>query len=62
MECRLLEARGDVYLTIDGQEGFPLFPGDGVRVHRAEHRAQLVKVASQDFFSILRTKMGWGGA
>lgn len=62
VECRLLEARGDVYLTIDGQEGFPLFPGDGVRVRQAAHRARLVKVASQDFFSILRTKMGWGGA
>ncbi|MCO4769075.1 MAG: NAD(+)/NADH kinase [Deltaproteobacteria bacterium] len=62
VECRLMEARGDVYLTIDGQEGFPLFPGDGVRVRRAAHKAKLVKVASQDFFSILRTKMGWGGA
>jgi len=62
VECRLLEARGDVYLTIDGQEGFPLFPADRVRVSRSEHRARLVKVASQDFFSILRTKMGWGRA
>ena len=62
VEVGLVEARGDVYLTIDGQEGFPLFPGDGVRVQRAEHKARLVTVASQDFFSILRTKMGWGGA
>ena len=62
VECRLAEARGDVYLTIDGQEGFPLFPGDRVRAARSVHRARLVKVASADFFSILRAKMGWGEA
>jgi len=60
MDIRLAEARGDVYLTIDGQEGFPLHPGDRIRACRAAHQARLVKVASQDFFSILHTKMGWG--
>lgn len=62
VECRLAEARGDVYLTIDGQEGFPLFPGDRIVSRRSPHRARLMKCASLDFFSILRTKMGWGGA
>lgn len=62
VECRLVEARGEVYLTIDGQEGFKLYPGDRVVSCRSVHKARLVKVASQDFFSILRTKMGWGGA
>jgi NAD+ kinase len=62
VQCRVVEARGDVYLTIDGQEGFPLHADDRVRVERSAHRARLVKVVSQDFFSILRTKMGWGGA
>ena len=60
VECILVESRGDVYLTIDGQEGFPLEPGDRVRVVRAEHAARLVQVASRDFYEILRTKMGWG--
>lgn len=59
VDVRLSEARGDVYLTLDGQEGFPLKPGDRIRAGRAPHQARLVKVVSQDFFSILHTKMGW---
>ncbi len=60
IECRILESRGDLYLTIDGQEGFPLHRGDVIRVRRATHRAHLVRAASRDFFEILRRKMGWG--
>ena len=60
VDCVLAEARGEVYLTIDGQEGFPLLPGDRIRVRSARHRARLVKVRSRNFFDILRTKMGWG--
>jgi NAD+ kinase len=62
IECILVEERGDVFLTIDGQEGFPLESGDRVRVVRSPHRARLVHCASQDFFDILRRKMGWGGS
>lgn len=60
VDCIVAEARGEVYLTIDGQEGFPLLPGDRIRVRAAAHRARLVKVRSRDFFDILRAKMGWG--
>ncbi len=62
VECVVLDARGTCFLTIDGQEGFPVVPGDIVRVVRSEHRARLVRVASNDFFEILRRKMGWGSA
>lgn len=62
VDVRIAESRGDVFLTIDGQEGFPLFPGDRIRAGRAAHKARLAKLASQDFFSILHTKMGWGRA
>ena len=60
VDCILVEERGEVFLTIDGQEGFPLESGDRVRVTRAPHRARLIHCASQDFFDILRRKMGWG--
>ncbi len=62
VECLILEARGTSYLTIDGQEGFPLVAGDIVRMERSEHVARLVRSASSDFFEILRRKMGWGSA
>jgi len=60
VDCILMEARGDVYVTIDGQEGFTLVPGDRVSVARSPHAARLIQVASRDFYEILRTKMGWG--
>lgn len=62
VECLVVDARGTCFLTIDGQEGFPVLPGDVVRVVRSEHRARLVRVVSSDFFEILRRKMGWGSA
>ncbi len=62
VDCILKEARGEVFLTIDGQEGVALEPGDRVRVARSPHAARLVHAASRDFFEILRTKMGWGTA
>jgi len=58
--CVVVESRGEVLITIDGQEGFPLEAGDRVRVRRSEHSARMVQAASRDFFDVLRTKMGWG--
>ena len=58
--CVVIESRGEVLITIDGQEGFPLRPGDRVRVRRSEHSARMIQAASRDFFAVLRTKMGWG--
>jgi NAD+ kinase len=60
IECTILESRGEIYLTIDGQEGFPLRTGDVLHVQRSPHRAQLVQAASRDFYAVLRQKMGWG--
>ena len=61
VECILAEARGEVFLTIDGQEGFPLRRGDRIVVSRSPHRARQVQAAAPHFFDILRKKMGWGG-
>lgn len=60
VECIIAESRGEVFLTIDGQEGFPLQHGDRVLVRRSERCARLVRVEASDFFGILRAKMGWG--
>jgi len=58
--CFVVESRGEVLVTIDGQEGFELESGDQVRVRRSQHNARMVNAASRDFFAVLRTKMGWG--
>jgi NAD+ kinase len=47
-------------LTVDGQEGFPLEPGDEVRVERSPHRTRLVRLGRGGFYSLLRAKLTWG--
>jgi NAD+ kinase len=51
----------DVRLTVDGQESFPLAVGERVVVRRAATRARLVRLKPPSFYSILRTKLAWGG-
>lgn len=50
----------EVSLTVDGQESHPLHPGERVVVRRAVERTLLVRMRAPSFYSILRTKLGWG--
>jgi len=49
----------DIYLTLDGQRGFPLKAGDKLVVKRGEHKAIMLRLPYRDYFEILRTKLGW---
>jgi NAD+ kinase len=61
IEIRLRDARdGDVQITLDGQQGFPLAPQDTVTVTRSAHTIRLVKAPERDYFEVLRTKLKWG--
>jgi NAD+ kinase len=51
----------DIFVTYDGQSGYPLHPGDLVRVHRAERTLKLVKSPSRSYFAMLHEKLRWGG-
>jgi NAD+ kinase len=50
----------DVYLTLDGQVGQSLEPGDRVEIKLAPYHLQLVKSPHRTHFEILRSKLGWG--
>ena len=61
IQVRLRDARdGDVQITLDGQQGFPLAPQDTVTVTRSPYTIRLVKAPERDYFEILRTKLKWG--
>jgi NAD+ kinase len=47
-------------LTIDGQQGATLMPGDRLIVCRARTPLRLVRFPGQTFFSTLRRKLAWG--
>lgn len=50
----------DATLTLDGQIGETLRPGDRVRVTRARHSARFVEVEPYRHFETLHQKLRWG--
>lgn len=50
----------EMILTVDGQEGATLAPGDRVLVRRGSAEVPLVRFPGQSFFSTLRRKLHWG--
>ena len=51
----------EVFVTFDGQTGFPLQAGDVVSIRRAARPLRIVKSATRTYFEILREKLKWGG-
>jgi len=49
----------EIFVTYDGQSGYPLQQGDIVRVRKSERTLKLVK-APRSYFEMLREKLKWG--
>jgi NAD+ kinase len=52
--------RDDVFVTYDGQSGYPVQDGDIVRVRKADRTLRLVKAPARTYFELLREKLKWG--
>jgi NAD+ kinase len=52
----------EIYLTLDGQEGFPISDEDRVCVRRSSHYVLMVQSPDKNYFDVLRTKLKWGEA
>jgi NAD+ kinase len=50
----------EIYVTYDGQSGYPLQQDDVVRVRRSERKLRLVKAPARSYFELLREKLMWG--
>jgi NAD+ kinase len=50
----------EVYLTLDGQIGFPLNNSDVIEIDNHPNPVRLVRVAGLGFFEVLRRKLRWG--
>lgn len=59
--CPIMEADDEVFVTFDGQSGFPLRPGDRVSIRRAPRPLRIVKSPQRSYFELLREKLKWGG-
>ena len=49
-----------IYLTLDGQVGVELMPGDRVAIVAAPERLRLVRPRQKTYFGVLRDKLKWG--
>ena len=50
----------DVYLTLDGQTGYPLKAKDRIRIRKADYKTKFIVLHDRDYFKVLRTKLKWG--
>lgn len=60
IEVDLHPGYGSIYLTLDGQVGVKLMPGDRIAVAKASNKLRLVRPAKKTYFEILRSKLKWG--
>jgi NAD+ kinase len=51
---------GSAQLTLDGQVGLEIAPGDSVAIRRANQRLTLLHPPGHDYFEVLRDKLHWG--
>ena len=60
IRVRLVSEDLDIVLTLDGQEGIAIHPGEVVAIERSPYRFDLLLTGSRSYFQVLRTKLGWG--
>ena len=50
----------ETYLTVDGQEAFPISAGDSVLCRKSEYSVNLLRLKPNGLFNVLRSKLKWG--
>lgn len=51
---------GNVHLTVDGQEGAPLFESSELTISKSPYKVKFVKSLTKSYFEILSSKLKWG--
>ncbi len=62
VRVKVLSARGETFLTADGQKMLPLTAGDVITIRRSRHAVRLLHLAGSSFFETLRRKFNWSGS
>ncbi len=60
IEATLRSEQPDVFLTLDGQMGFPFQKNDVAKIQRSEYSVPLIKSPFKNYYEVLRTKLKWG--
>jgi len=51
----------DMILTLDGQEGFEMDPGDKIFIKKSRNDISMISFESQSYYEILKTRLKWSG-
>lgn len=54
-----IDSGQDIFVTADGQTGYPLASNDVVAVARAERTLRLVRSTERSYYGVLRQKLKW---
>ena len=55
-----MDGRDEVFVTFDGQRGYPLQAGDVIDIRRAERPLRLCAPSTRSYFEVLRTEAEMG--
>jgi len=56
----IMNGNEEVFVTFDGQSGYPLQAGDIIEIGRADRTLRLVRASNRNYFDVLRQKLKWG--
>jgi len=62
VHCQVMDAAGELLLTVDGQVQLRMEVGDEVEVRQSSRTIQLVTPKNHSYFEVLRKKLKWSGA
>lgn len=57
IKVKLLTENSEVMLTVDGQQGYELSPGDQVIVRKSRYFTRLIRIKKRSFYDVLRKKL-----
>ena len=61
IEIRLEGSPEDIVLTLDGQEGFEMDPGDKIFIKKSRNYIKMISFDDQSYFKVLKTRLKWSG-
>jgi len=61
VEIRLEGSPEDMILTLDGQEGFEMDPGDKIYIKKSRNDIRMISFAKDSYFKVLKTRLHWSG-
>ena len=60
ISLKVVGVPNETYLTVDGQEAFPMTVGERVVCRRSEYSVKLLRLKPNGLFNVLRSKLKWG--